>query len=227
MSTIHDGKATIERIRKRPTNADAITKRTWGQAFQKPLEIPIFIDGYNNHMGGVDQADQARAECPISRRTYLTWKPCAAYLIDTALCNMAHIWDAYGHFDNTGRRGLHATFRKELATKLMAYNRAKPYTSTHRGPPGKRTVLANTVASTEHYGKLVKAPKKSPNQAYCKACQAASRYAMKRIKLVEISTNIASKRQAPRTSYICSQCNIALCGSGPCWQEHLDAICSN
>jgi hypothetical protein len=220
MSTIHDGRDTIERVRKRPNNADAITKRTWGQAFKKSLNIPVFIDGYNHSMNGVDLADQARAECPITRRTYYTWKPLFGYLFDTALCNMAKIWAFCGHFNQKGKHGLHSTFRKLLASKLMAKTRARSYVATHGGVPGSRTVLATIVASnTSHYGRLVKGSK----LGYCKACQAGSRYAAKRLKLGEISTNI-SKPRTPRTSFLCNQCNIALCEGGPCWQEHIDAL---
>ena len=63
------------------------------------LEIPVFIDGYNHDMNGVDLADQGRAECPSTRRTYYTWKPLFGFLFDTALCNITKIWDACGHYD--------------------------------------------------------------------------------------------------------------------------------
>jgi hypothetical protein len=74
MSTVHTGSETTKRNRKRPKNGDAITKRTWGEAFEKELEIPCFIDGYNHR---VDLVDQGRVECPTKRRTCLTtWRPC-------------------------------------------------------------------------------------------------------------------------------------------------------
>jgi hypothetical protein len=210
MSTIDDGKGTIERVRKRPKNGDAITKRTWGEAYQKRLEIPTFIDGYNHHMNGVDLADQGRAECPITRRTYYTWKPLFGYLFDTALCNIAKLWDASGYYNRQSRNGLHSTFRRALAIKLMAKNRAHLYISAHGGPPGSRTVLATVLklarndANTSHSGQLVKGTK----QSYCKACQARARYASKRpiearLALGEISTNTRPPR-ASRTNYICN-----------------------
>jgi hypothetical protein len=112
----------------------------------------------------------------------------------------------------------------------MAKNKAHVYTSVHGGLPGSRTVLttvlqlARNEANTSHYGQLVKDMK----QGYCKACQAESRYATKRITkrtvLTEISANTTIKPRTLRTSYVCSECNIALCEKGPCWQEHLDAL---
>jgi hypothetical protein len=44
MSTIHTRLDVITRNRKRPKKGDAITKRTWDEAFEKELENPSFID---------------------------------------------------------------------------------------------------------------------------------------------------------------------------------------
>ena len=121
--------------------------------------------------------------------------------------------------------GLHNIFRRELAIKLMARNRAHLHIFTYSSVPGKRTVLATVLKpSGSHSGQLVKGTK----QSACMACQAGAQYASKRRfdrpALGEISTNIASKPpRAPRTNYVCDQCNIALYRDGPCWQEHLDS----
>ena len=92
MSTVHDGKGTILRNRKRPKNAAPLVQKTWGNKYEMKLYIPDFINGYNHSMNGVDLADQARQECPTKRpRMYRTWKPCWHYLFDTTLCNAAQI----------------------------------------------------------------------------------------------------------------------------------------
>ena len=246
MSTIHTGSETIKRNRKRPKNGDAITKRTWGEAFEKELEVPCFIDSYNHHMNGVDLADQGRAECPTKRRTCLTWKPCFSFMFDTSLCNMAKLYEACGHYNKRHKRGLNNIFRRLLASKLMVKAAARAYMITPGIKPGHRTVLSDVVANgsrtqttsqlhsqdgeasqnTQHYGDLVKGYK----QDTCKACQAGGRYASRRatptrVVLGEISTN-ATKR-APRTNYQCGQCLIALCNTDLCWQEHLAAYLSN
>ena len=132
MSTIHTGLDIITRNRKRPKNGDAITKRTWGEAFEKELEIPSFIDGYNHHMNGVDLADQGRAECPTKRRTYLTWKPCFSFMFDTSICNMAKLYEACGHYNQRHKKGLNNTFRRLLASKLMAKAAARAYMTNPR-----------------------------------------------------------------------------------------------
>ena len=130
MSTIDTGIDMIKRNRKRPKNGDAITKRTWGEAFEKELEIPRFIDSYNHHMNSVDLADQGRAECPMKRRTSLTWKPCFSLMFDTTICNMARLYEACGHHNHRYKKGLNSIFRRLLASKLMTKVAARAYTMT-------------------------------------------------------------------------------------------------
>ena len=67
MSTVHDGKGTILRSRKRPKNAAPLVQKTWGNKYEMKLYIPDFINGYNHSINGVDLADQARQECPTKR----------------------------------------------------------------------------------------------------------------------------------------------------------------
>jgi len=220
MSTVHDGKGTVLRNRKRPKNATPLVKETWGNKYEMKLYIPDFINGYNYSMNGVDLADQSRQECPTKRpRMYRTWKPCWHYLFDTTLCNAAHIFNACGHFNSKSKAGLNLTFRKALALKLMHYNRSKPRPLCSGMRPGERTVLSKVVdqSSTSHYGQLIKGDK----QECCKACQAAARQASaKRTILEGISTN---RPRPPRTIYRCDQCNLALCKGGICWKDHVNA----
>ncbi len=64
MTTEHRIEDTILRLRKRPkktaSNA-AITRKPFGDQSTKILSIPLFIDCYNQYMGGIDQANQLRA----------------------------------------------------------------------------------------------------------------------------------------------------------------------
>jgi hypothetical protein len=236
MSTLHTGLDTITRNRKRPKNGDAITKRTWGESFEKELDIPSFIDSYNHHMNGVDLADQGRAECPTKRRTCLTWKPCFSFMFDTSICNMAKLYETSGHYDKRQKKGLNNTFRRLLGSKLMAKAAARAYMLTPGIKPGCRTVLSDVVSqpsqactqtiassqdheASEHYGVLVKGDK----QDTCKACQASRRYAWKRQRTVLGEVSNVTKSRAPRTNYRCDQCLIGLCNTDLCWEEHLAA----
>ena len=57
MSTVYNSKDTIKYIQKHLKNSDAIIKCIWGKAFQKPLDILVFIDGYNHSINGINLAD--------------------------------------------------------------------------------------------------------------------------------------------------------------------------
>ncbi len=64
MTTEHRIEDTILRLRKRlkktASNA-AITRKLFRDQLTKILSISLFIDCYNQNMGGVDQANQLRA----------------------------------------------------------------------------------------------------------------------------------------------------------------------
>ncbi len=64
MITEHRIEDTILRLRKRPKKTalnTAITRKPFGDQSIKILSIPLFIDYYNQNMGGIDQANQLRA----------------------------------------------------------------------------------------------------------------------------------------------------------------------
>jgi hypothetical protein len=61
MSTVHDGKSKVTRVRKRPkkTSSKAKTARVpFGDQPTKELEIPELYDCYNHNMLAIDVADQ-------------------------------------------------------------------------------------------------------------------------------------------------------------------------
>jgi hypothetical protein len=61
MSTVHDGKSRVTRVRKRPkkTLSKAKTARVlFGDKATKELEIPELYDYYNHNMLAVNIADQ-------------------------------------------------------------------------------------------------------------------------------------------------------------------------
>ncbi len=64
MITGHRIEDTILHLRKRPkktaSNA-AITQKSFRDQSTKILSIPLFIDYYNQNMGGINQANQLRA----------------------------------------------------------------------------------------------------------------------------------------------------------------------
>jgi hypothetical protein len=64
MSSVLSGDEKVVRLRKRPkeTSSKAKTAREpFGDEAVKELEIPAIADGYNHHMGAVDEFDHLTA----------------------------------------------------------------------------------------------------------------------------------------------------------------------
>ena len=75
-----------ERRRKRPgksTNA----KKAFGEEQEKDMMIPLCIDDYNQHMGGVDTADQLRCYYDLQLISWRTWWPMLFWAYDTMAVN--------------------------------------------------------------------------------------------------------------------------------------------
>ena len=64
MSTVHQFGSVVEMVRKRPEKKSTNTKKArgaFGDAYEKEMPIPLCIEDYNQHMGGVDIVDQLRS----------------------------------------------------------------------------------------------------------------------------------------------------------------------
>lgn len=90
LSTTHSPDTFIPTERKRPsatsTNA-AIARAPFRDEGKKELKIPIAIDDYNHHMGGVDIANQYRASYEIHRKGDRNWFPILYFFLDAAIIN--------------------------------------------------------------------------------------------------------------------------------------------
>ena len=51
------------------------------------MMIPLCIDDYNQHMGGVDTADQLRSYCDLQLISWRTWWPMLFWEYDTMVVN--------------------------------------------------------------------------------------------------------------------------------------------
>ena len=64
LSTVHELGSEFVKTRKRPGTKSTNAKRArvaFGDAEGKEMPIPLCIDDYNQHMGGVDLANQLRS----------------------------------------------------------------------------------------------------------------------------------------------------------------------
>ena len=90
MTTVHDLDCEVEKLRKRPgqksTNAKT-AREAFGHDQEKLMYIPECIDDYNQHMGGVDIADQLRSYYDTQLTSFRTWWPMFFWAVDTMLTN--------------------------------------------------------------------------------------------------------------------------------------------
>ena len=126
MTTIHTGKETVIKSRRRPaeTSTNAKTSRApFGDQAVKDMPIPEFIDMYNHHMNGVDQADQLRSYYNTQRTHNKTWKPLWHFLLDTAVSNAYKIAHSLGGKPYGGKNvASHKAFRIDLARELFNHS---------------------------------------------------------------------------------------------------------
>jgi hypothetical protein len=173
MSTIDLSGETVERLRRRSTNAKSLIQQTWKGQSTKKLHIPKLIDMYNHHMNGVDRADQLRSYYRFKRRQFRTWKPLFHFLLQTTISNAARLW--IHQTEHTNKRSAHLLFRTRLVNALMEHTRSESYiVSENRGIQSfERHITQECRGSLVH---LNKTPKE------CKACQINGRIASVRPK---------------------------------------------
>ena len=90
LSTVHEVGSEKERRRKRPgkksTNAKK-AREAFGEEQEMDMMIPLCIDDYNRHMGGVDTADQLRSYYDLQLISWPTWWPMLFWAYDTMVGN--------------------------------------------------------------------------------------------------------------------------------------------
>ena len=235
MSTVSDPRDNITRLRRRPakTATNARTSRAvFGEESLKVLDIPAFIDMYNHHMNGVDNADQLRCYYSTQRVHYKSWKPLWHFLLDTTIVNCYKIhkriprrrtesWNQYSQRE----------FRVKLAGQLFDLSER-----TSGSPTSIKTSLSSRVhpAPARDHDRLERMGEKAK---YCVVCSDAGRGVSKpaqiRKPLQELSENsvrpsdLANRKRrqrAPRGIYGCKLCGIHICNHIGCWNDHIAAI---
>ena len=110
-----------EKVRRRPAKTSIngrIVRRVFGDDHEKALQIPCFIDDYNQYMGGVDLANQFREAYETHRPTFRTWWPLFYWLIDVACVNSYRLYQLH----ITDKPLTHLQFRTLLYCKLLGYS---------------------------------------------------------------------------------------------------------
>ena len=120
MTSYHDISATVDRLRRRPKKTStngATIRQIFGDNSRKLLPIPVFINDYNQHMGGVDIADQLRSYYSTQLRACRNWLPLFFWLLDTTIVNSYRIMKTLYPYRKA--RSQHYFFREDLADKLI------------------------------------------------------------------------------------------------------------
>ena len=218
LSTVCEAGETTPVLRRRPRNANSSHKKTarlvFGSEYQKMLDVPIFIDDYNHHMGGVDQGDQLRSAYAWQHRwrqgptQALTW----GFLLGTVLVNAFKIDSEFGLWKNPRRS--HRDWRDALATQIFE-KYSSPAGSRQRARPGIFLDCINMKVDIKahRHGNRGK-------RAVCKVCNARRLAAKKRAQrqpLGVLDTNALSQFSTARTPWGCLDCNVAICRGALCW----------
>lgn len=168
MTTIHylkGEKAEILRDRNRPGRKSTNHKRAlveFGDEQTKEILIPVVINDYNFHMGGVDIADHYRSYYDTQLSTFRTWFPIFFWVLDTALVNSYIIFRDH----NIGHVMERKQFRLEVAWDLILEGVQVKHSEERRSSLGKRKV--SNSENPENICKKVKYVSKSSKLPDCR-----------------------------------------------------------
>ena len=130
MTTGYTALEIVEKNRKKPkktSTSASIARAPFGDAFTKVLPIPGIIDGYNNGMNMVDQANQLRSYFTSHpNRTQKEFFPGIYWSFDFILVNCFEIYKAiYPEFalNSKGNRDpdAHRRFLEKLVDEIFLY----------------------------------------------------------------------------------------------------------
>jgi len=222
LSTVHkvdELNGFIERERRRPaktsTNA-AIVRKVFGDNVRKKLDIPLLIDDYNHHMGGVDLANQYRAAYETHRSTFRSWWPIFFWLIDAAIVNAYRIQHIRLEELNTPKKEFPSQlkFRENLYQRLFSFA-----TASNRQKSSGQLPLMRLDYKLQH--QWVQRSKKTG----CIWCRYKLRQEGKRrvqhpvILALQPNLDGINNKRASQTAFGCSACNVALCRKKSCWVD--------
>ena len=205
---IHGSKSHVTTDRKRPrdtsSNAAGVRQLYGPNEFVKPLSIPTCIDDYNQFMGGIDIADQYRSYYTTQLIARRNWLPIFFWLLDTALLNSFIIYREFFNFRVKDSCPFsHKEFNIEVAWSwiLQGENDKEDKgltisTSTEKNIYVKDWTSLPSAKSCSEGSHLPVAGKRG----FCFWCWWKAKN----------STKQGNSNNFPRSSFICSSCNVVL-----------------
>lgn len=234
LSTIHSASTTnglVTKLRKRPRDTNSKGAKSldkiWGRdrrgnpVYVKELPMPRAIDDYNQHMGGVDIADQLRQYYTVQMRSLRNWYPLFLWLLDSSIINAYILRCLHTTIKN---KDSHRLFRMNLYDQLL--DKAKRFKEEElqaaEAMPTTRSLTKRAARKLERPTKRAEyitpncrkvplsnmrfvgqhLPERAANRQHCYWC---------RIQ--------ATKTRAGQTNTMCSQCKIFLC-TFPCFKDY-------
>jgi len=202
--TVHNTDDFRDKVRKRPAKTSTngqIVQQIFGEESTKQLQIPRFIDDYNQYIGGVDLANQYRESYETHKATQRNWWPLFYWLIDVACINAYRLYQLY-MIKLQEKPLTHLEFRIQLASRLLEYSsKAKLYSLRVR--LGGLRLFSPELQRLRYWDKRPR--------ALCAWCLYESRCQKvlgKEVKVVK------------RSLRGCAFCKVALCAEGQCWGRY-------
>lgn len=171
-------------------------------------------------MNAVDLADQYRAAYADKRRQFRTWQPLFQFMLQTSITNALKLWVARGHCSI--KSSASHKFRIQLANSLLSYTKAQ-----HKEQPPItiqevcRSILSRNKNECFGQREKLKGPERPCIICSAKGIQARSQYKRRVLQDLPISQSNAKPRRPPRTQFGCNRCNVRVCSSPVCWEEHM------
>jgi len=185
------------------TNSNTI-KKVFENNAKKVLPIPKIIDDYNYYMGGVDIADQYRANYIIQFPVRRTWLPLFFWLLDTSIINSYLIYKIKHE-----KKVSHKEFRIKILCNLIktAFEQPQSTRETCSSKEKQQKFSKKQNYITKNYdlplGRLIEAkhlPIYNKRNLSCEYC-----------KILNKIQSQPAKRSPNQSHYSCSFCNVRLC----------------
>lgn len=218
MSSVLSGDDKVVRLRKRPkdTSSKAKTARQpFGNSPEKKLEIPAIADGYNYHMGAVDEFDHLTAQNAGLRHVERGGHQALEHwLLRTVLVN-CYLLALCSNVPEPRHINFRSQqdFRKQLVGSLLAMGSGSELCPKRR--ISKISQGADFMPIQSH--RMVKMAKRG----YCIACKGL-RYGdrpRKRVALSTIASNLGRQSSNHSSSFGCKQCDVHLCNNNSCFER--------
>jgi hypothetical protein len=225
MSTVHNRKSKVTKVRKRPKKTSSKTKTArvpFGDQPTKELEIPELYNCYNHNILAINVADQLASSNSSRRRIKRgTWQALDQWLLITVLVN-CYLVTFYSNIKRERQIKFRSQrdFRIQIIDALLAIGKDPPV-------PKKRRFAHNNYNKNKipviHHHRIKRSTRKD-----CAACREETYWArpLRRSPLASIKANQRQGSTKRSTIFGCKECNVALCKEGPCFDiyHRKDAI---